>query len=90
VLPKGGYQFRRTRYDASAAFSIPSGAGDICLYLLSFSTLIDIQFTWKRFALNNRTPNARDREADFLLSASLERRPSALGETMAECVWVTP
>jgi hypothetical protein len=84
VLPKGGYQFRRTRYDASAAFSIPSGAGDhnICLNLPSFSTVSNS--LGNAFALNNQTPNARDREADFLLSASLEGRPSALRETIAK------
>jgi hypothetical protein len=84
VLPKGGYQFRRTRYDASAAFSVPSGAGDhnICLNLLSFSTISNS--LGNAFALNNQTPNARDREADFLLSASLEGRPSAPRETIAK------
>ena len=42
------------------------------------------------FALNNHTPNARDREADFLRSIFGTLDASALRGTIAKCVWVTP
>jgi hypothetical protein len=93
VLPEGGYQFRRdaslqvTRYEASAAFSIPSGAGGLSISLRApkSNSLADA------FTLNNQTPIARDREAGFFCSQ--HRRDldaSALHDTIAKCVWVTP
>jgi hypothetical protein len=90
VLPKGGYQFRRTGYDASAAFSIPSGAGDFNIRLNIFSSVRApiSNSLGNAFALNNQTPCLQPR-GDSLLAPLLQRRPSALLQTIAKCEWVT-
>jgi len=57
-----------TRYEASAAFSIPSGAGGLGISLRApkSHSLADA------FTLNNQTPIARDREADFSARSIVE------------------
>src|ERR1700681_793741 len=74
VLPEGGYQFRRdaslqvTRYEASAAFSIPSGAGGLSISLRAPKS----NSLAGAFTLNNQTPIDRDREADFAARSIVE------------------
>jgi hypothetical protein len=63
---------------------------NLCLNLLSLraprsNSLADA------FTLNNPTPNACGREAEFLLAASLGLRCKCEArDTIANCVWVTP